>query len=134
MTKDNIVYLPKSRGRFGCSPLDGRPVASNESPAADNATAQARSAGKRLATWSLYGVRYALFLVMMWVRGPLRFLLGLVGLSAIIALPLIYLGYEGANKGELLLLSGGAGFGSFLLGWFYDSALLALSPDPISLN
>ena len=34
-------------------------------------------------------------------------------------------GYEGANKGELLLLCVGAGFGAFVLfAWFYDSIVI----------
>lgn len=82
----------------------------------------------------LYGIRYALFLVLMWARGPLRFLLGLVGVPAMLALPLVAFGYEGANKGELLLLCVGAGFGAFVLAWFYDSIVITLSPEPIFLN
>ena len=93
-----------------------------------------RTAGARAARGVLYGVRYALFLVLMWARGPLRFLLGLVGVPAMFALPLIAFGYEGANKGELLVLCVGAGLGAFVLAWFYDSIVLALSPEPIFLN
>ena len=55
-------------------------------------------------------------------------------LPALIASPMVWLGYEGANKGELLLLCAGGGFGAFALAWFYDSLVLALAPEPIFLN
>lgn len=137
MTRNNIVRFPGGRERLGRFPPEGGRAAANDAPAPAGGEPPAdvrRSAGMRAVSGVLYGIRYALFLLLMWVRGPLRFLLGLVGVPALLALPLVAFGYEGANKGELLLLCGGAGFGSFVLAWFYDSIVLALSPEPIFLN
>lgn len=135
MTRNNIVNFPGGRERQSrIPPTDGRTAANDDpEPVADGPPAP-RKAGTRAVAGAIYGVRYALFLLLMWVRGPLRFLLGLVGVPALFALPLLALGYDGANKGELLLLCAGAGFGAFVLAWFYDSIVLALSPEPIFLN
>ena len=137
MTRNNIVRFPGVRERQGGFPPEGGRAAVNEGPASPDVqppAAAPRTAGARAARGVLYGIRYALFLVLMWARGPLRFLLGLVGVPAMFALPLIAFGYEGANKGELLMLCVGAGLGAFVLAWFYDSIVLALSPEPIFLN
>lgn len=137
MTRNNIVRFPGVRERQGgFPPEDGRGAANGglAPPGVEPPAAVPRTAGARAARGVLYGIRYALFLVLMWARGPLRFLLGLVGVPAMFALPLIAFGYEGANKGELLMLCVGAGLGAFVLAWFYDSIVLALSPEPIFLN
>ena len=137
MTRNNIVRFPGVRERQGGFPPEDGRAAANEGPASPDVeplVVAPRTAGARAARGVLYGIRYALFLVLMWARGPLRFLLGLVGVPAMLALPLIAIGYEGANKGELLMLCVGAGLGAFVLAWFYDSIVLALSPEPIFLN
>ena len=137
MTRNNIVRFPDVRERQGGFPPEDGRAAANEGPASPDVeplVVAPRTAGARAARGVLYGIRYALFLVLMWARGPLRFLLGLVGVPAMFALPLIAFGYEGANKGELLMLCVGAGLGAFVLAWFYDSIVLALSPEPIFLN
>ena len=137
MTRNNIVRFPGVRERQGGFPPEDGRAAANEGPAppgVEQPAAAPRTAGARAARGVLYGIRYVLFLVLMWARGPLRFLLGLVGVPAMLALPLIAFGYEGANKGELLMLCVGAGLGAFVLAWFYDSIVLALSPEPIFLN
>ncbi|MCB1898954.1 MAG: hypothetical protein KDH16_06685 [Rhodocyclaceae bacterium] len=137
MTRNNIVRFPGGRERSGDIPPEGGRAAGNGGlapPGVELPTAAPRSTCARTAWGVLYGIRYALFLVLMWARGPLRFLLGLVGVPAMLALPLVAFGYEGANKGELLLLCVGAGFGAFVLAWFYDSIVITLSPEPIFLN
>ncbi|WP_323000549.1 hypothetical protein [Denitromonas sp.] len=137
MTRNNIVRFPGAGARLrGVMPDAGRGPANDEAGpgAGEMPGAVPRSAGGRAVTGALRALRYALFLLLMWVRGPLRFLLGLVGVPALIASPMVWLGYEGANKGELLLLCAGGGFGAFALAWFYDSLVLALAPEPIFLN
>ena len=137
MTRNNIVRFPGVGARLrGVIPEAGRGPANDEAgPDADVSPFPVpRSAGGRAVTGALRALRYGLFLVLMWVRGPLRFLLGLVGVPALIALPMVWLGYEGANKGELLLLCAGAGFAAFVVAWFYDSIVLTLAPEPIFLN
>lgn len=83
----------------------------------------------------LGGLRYMAFLLLYWLRAPLKFLLGLAAVPALIALPMIAFGMESSPmKTTMLLWVFGAGFGSFVLSWFYDSLLLWLSPEPIILN
>lgn len=137
MTRNNIVRFPGGSGRSRSTSVEADRLATHEhvAPAGGESPVPVQpSAGVRAASGVLYGVRYAIFLLLMWMRGPLRFLLGLIGVPALFALPLVWLGYEGANKGELLLLCGVGAFGAFALGWFYDSLVLALAPEPIFLN
>ncbi len=80
-------------------------------------------------------IRYVAFLVLYWLRGPLKFMLGIIAVPSLIALPMIAFGMESSqSKTEMMLWLFGAGFGSFVLSWFYDSLLLRLSPEPIFLN
>ena len=73
--------------------------------------------------------RYGAFLLLYWLRGPLRGLLGLCATLSLIALPMVALGMEASpSKTNMLLSLFAAGFGSFLLSWLYDSLLLRLSP------
>lgn len=78
--------------------------------------------------------RYLVFLVLMWLRGPIRFFLGLVGVPAMLAIPLVGLGLDSQQKTEIMLGLVALSFGAFVLRWLYDSLLIWLSPEPIFLN
>ena len=78
--------------------------------------------------------RHMLFLVLMWLRGPIRLFLGIVGVPAMIALPIVALGLESPEKTQILVGLAALSFGAFLLRWLYDSLLIWLSPEPIFLN
>ncbi len=112
-----------------------KPVAA---AAANDAHAAAPSspagAGNAAARGALGALRYVVFLLLYWVRGPLRFLLGLVAGGSLLVAPILWFGLSSPNKVEILASVAAAGFAAFVLMWIYDSLLLRLSPEPIFLN
>lgn len=109
----------------------------NTPPAAnDDARADTAAPGvSRGVFGAILGVvRYVAFLVLFWLRGPLRFVLGLVSGLTLLAAPIMWLGLNTPNKVELVVSVAGAGFAAFAVLWFYDMLLLRLSPEPIFLN
>jgi hypothetical protein len=78
--------------------------------------------------------RHLAFLVLMWLRGPIRFFLGLVGVPAMLAIPLVGLGLESPQKTEIVLSLVVLSFGAFVLRWLYDSLLIWISPEPVFFN
>lgn len=78
--------------------------------------------------------RHLAFLVLMWLRGPIRFFLGVVGVPAMLAIPLVGLGLESPQKTEIVLGLVALSFGAFVLRWLYDSLLIWLSPEPVFFN
>ncbi len=83
----------------------------------------------------LYLVRTALFLVLLWLRRPLRWILGFVSSGLILGAIAIAVGLTTPHheKIRLLAATSGLGLGSFAIMWFYDALLLRLSPEPITL-
>lgn len=79
-------------------------------------------------------LRYLAFLVLMWIRGPLRFLLALVGVPAMLAIPIVGLGLDSPDKTRIMLGLVALSFGAFVLRWLYDSFLIWLSPEPVLFN
>lgn len=80
-------------------------------------------------------LRHVLVMVMMWLRGPLRFLAALVAIPTMIALPIVVLGMDSSPQKTTMVLSLlGVSFGSFCLRWLYDSLVMWISPDPLFLN
>lgn len=79
--------------------------------------------------------RLALFLPLLWLRRPMRFLLGLAIFGLFLAMPLIWFGMT-SNPQRMTLFAAAAGswFGLLVFLWCYDSLLLRLSPTPIVLN
>lgn len=84
---------------------------------------------------ALSACRYTVFLLLLWMRGPLRFLLSLFQLCALIALPILGFGLAAgaAHKAAFMLILGGGAFGAFVVSYFYDSLLLRLAPRPTFL-
>lgn len=81
MTRNNIVRFPGGSGRSRSTSVEADRLATHEhvAPAGGEPPVPVQpSAGVRAASGVLYGVRYAIFLLLMWMRGPLRFLLGLI--------------------------------------------------------
>ncbi len=78
--------------------------------------------------------RHLVFLVLMWLRGPIRFFLGLVGVPAMLAIPLVALGLDSPQKTQIVLGLVALSFGAFVLRWLYDSMLIWLSPEPVFFN
>lgn len=81
-------------------------------------------------------VRLALFLPLLWLRWPIRLLLGLAIFAMFLAMPMIWFGMAEANpqRMTLFLTAAGTWFGGIAILWAYDSLLLRLSPTPIVLN
>jgi hypothetical protein len=67
---------------------------------------------------ALGSLRLMLFLVLLWMRGPLRFLLALFEAAALIALPVIGfgLGHGAPHKATFLLAISGAAFAAAYFG------------------
>lgn len=72
-----------------------------------------------------------MFLILWWLRGPVRFLLGLASFASLITLPIMWLGLDSANKTHIMLSVAGVGLGASALMWFYDALLMRLVPEPI---
>lgn len=82
---------------------------------------------------ALRAVLYVLFLLLFWLRGPVRFLFGLVATGSFITLPIIWLTVPDGEPMKTTALWGlaGAGFGASAFLWFYDTLLMRLAPEPI---
>jgi hypothetical protein len=79
--------------------------------------------------------RHVLVMVLMWLRGPLRLLVGLIAVPTMIALPIVILGLDASpEKTRIILALIVASFGSFCIRWLYDSLVMWISPEPIFLN
>lgn len=94
--------------------------------------AGAKSAATAIGTSTLATVIYVLFLVLWWLRGPVRFIFGLASGASLITLPIMWLGVQDEPwKTSAMLIVAGVGFGSTVLLWFYDALLLRLAPEPV---
>lgn len=79
--------------------------------------------------------RHVLVMVLMWLRGPLRFLMALIAVPTMIALPIVALGLDASpEKTKIILVLIAASFGSFCIRWLYDSLVMWISPEPLFLN
>jgi hypothetical protein len=106
-----------------------------EAEASRSAAAEHAKQAMKLAGFGVLGVlRYTVFLVLLFLRRPIRFLLTLCGSGGLLGLFLIAVGFSGPNKGELLGLAGGMAAVGMFGSWFYDVLLLRLSPEPIILT
>ncbi|CAB3802614.1 hypothetical protein LMG28614_05657 [Paraburkholderia ultramafica] len=78
-------------------------------------------------------IRYTLFLLLFWLRAPLRFMLKLIATPALLALPLVWFGLPSSDpqKIVLLLATAAAGFCAFSTAYFYDLMLTRIAPSPI---
>lgn len=89
------------------------------------------STGRGLSTF----LRHFLVMVLMWLRGPLRFVMGLVAVPTMIALPIVAFGMDASpEKTRIILSLIAASFGSFCIRWLYDSLVMWISPEPLFLN
>ncbi|HDQ4405481.1 TPA: hypothetical protein P8734_005679 [Pseudomonas aeruginosa] len=80
-------------------------------------------------------LRHFLVMVLMWLRGPLRFLTGLVAVPTMLALPIVAFGLDASpDKTRILIALVIVSFGSFCLRWLYDSLVMWISPEPLFLN
>ncbi|WP_338925010.1 hypothetical protein V0M98_39390 (plasmid) [Pseudomonas silesiensis] len=79
--------------------------------------------------------RHFLVMVLMWLRGPLRLIMGLIAVPTVIALPIVAFGLDASpEKTKIILALVAASFGSFCIRWLYDSLVMWISPEPLFLN
>lgn len=83
----------------------------------------------RLLGGLLTGVRYALFLVMYWLRGIIVGLCSIVSVFTLIGF--LFAFFLMPEKTAMVWGCGVASFTSFVLMWAYDRILMCLSPDPM---
>lgn len=109
------------------------------SPARRIDTARLRQSGAvflaGVARLLLSAARLFVFLPLLWLRRPLRIVLGLALFGLFLAMPMIFFGMsDEPRRMTLLAYAGGGWFIGLLLLWFYDALLLRLSPQPIYLD
>lgn len=79
------------------------------------------------------GARWLLFYIMMWIRPLFQLATRAVAIPSLLVALLAFVVNDTARP-ALPYIFIGVSFGAFLLGWFYDSLILAISPNPIILS
>jgi hypothetical protein len=83
--------------------------------------------------WAL--LRLPLFLVLCWLRGPVRAICNLVSFPCLLAfLAGFCLIADTSPHRAVVWIFGGVSFAAFVIGWLYDSLLMRLSPDRLILD
>lgn len=96
-------------------------------PANDDApVGDPRPAGGRFLGAILYGLRYFVFLVLFWLRGPIVGLAGFLSVVSLIGFLVAF--FFLPEKKEMVWGCGVFSFVSFAFVWGYDRLLMALSP------
>lgn len=80
-------------------------------------------------SWVWFLVRLPLFLVLYWLRLPVVFICNLISVPALLAW--LFTLYAIPDKPLMHWLIGGLSFTAFVVSWFYDYILVALSPQDI---
>lgn len=80
-------------------------------------------------SWVWFLVRLPLFLVLYWLRLPIVFICNLISVPALLAW--LFTLYAIPDKPLMHWLIGGLSFAAFVVSWFYDYVLVALSPQDI---
>jgi hypothetical protein len=77
--------------------------------------------------WLFLIVRLPLFLVMYWLRLPVVFVCNLISIPMLLAW--LFALYAFPDKTAMVWAFGIVSFTAFVLAWFYDFILMALSPQ-----
>jgi hypothetical protein len=80
----------------------------------------------------LMAVRYLLFLIMYWLRGPVTLVCGMICFPMLLAW--LFALYAFPDKTHMVWGFGVMSFSTFVLMWVYDLVLMALSPEDIILT
>ncbi len=89
----------------------------------------------RWTAGALFGiVCFSVFIVLLTLRRPIQFFLGLGTAGGMLGLLMIAIGFTGPAKSHLLWMAGGITAVCACGSWFYDVLLLRLSPEPIILT
>lgn len=125
MKNDNVIYLNQD---------NATDEERNENSAEKKAKGLFGLAIGGLAYILIAGMRQITFLILFWIRGPIRYVLGAASFAALITAVIMFFGYNGEGKTEMTTAVAGAGFMAFVIMWMYDSLILALSPEPLFLG
>lgn|GEM_PF-4523439 len=90
-----------------------------------------RSPLRNAARGAVRGFAYLLFLILLWIRTPIQFVLRLLVAAGMLTGILLWLG---GGYPKLMAIGFGLSFGAFFLSFCYDQILYSLSPVPLFLN
>lgn len=83
-------------------------------------------------SWPLRALRHVLYVMMLFLRIPLRFLCRLTVVPLLVVA--VFWGFfKGWTSLPVMTLTGAA-FALFLLSYLYDTLLMRIAPEPISLD
>lgn len=106
--------------------------ASNAPSVGQSKAAAARDRLMPFLTTPLRVVRWMVYYLMMWIRPVVQWVTRAVAIPTAIIAVLAYVMSDG-ERPSLPYIFAGASFASFMFGWFYDAAILAIAPEPITL-
>jgi hypothetical protein len=106
--------------------------ASNAPSAGPSNAAAVRARLMPFLTTPLRVLRWALYYVMMWIRPLVQWLTRAVAIPTAIIAVLAYVMDDG-RRPNLPYIFAGVSFASFMFGWFYDTAILAIAPERVTL-
>ncbi|EEF7217812.1 hypothetical protein GQ227_004913 [Salmonella enterica] len=129
--RTNVIIFPKVREVAEAAERAKQEAKERGHAKRARLSAGAKQAAATIGTGALATVLYLVFLILWWLRGPVRFLLGLASFASLITLPIMWLGLDSANKTHIMLSVAGVGLGASALMWFYDALLMRLAPEPI---
>ncbi|EDM2856828.1 hypothetical protein ACEF57_23860 [Salmonella enterica subsp. enterica serovar Dublin] len=129
--RTNVIIFPKVREVAEAAERAKQEAKERGHAKRARLSAGAKQAATTIGTGALATVLYLVFLILWWLRGPVRFLLGLASFASLITLPIMWLGLDSANKTHIMLSVAGVGLGASALMWFYDALLMRLAPEPI---
>ncbi|EBP5855025.1 hypothetical protein ZL74_24295 [Salmonella enterica] len=129
--RTNVIIFPKVREVAEAAERAKQEAKERGHAKRARLSAGAKQAAATIGTGALATVLYLVFLILWWLRGPVRFLLGLASFASLITLPIMWLGLDSANKTHIMLSVTGVGLGASALMWFYDALLMRLAPEPI---
>lgn len=129
--RTNIIVFPTVRDDATATERASEQTNAKAKASKDRRNTDVKRAAATIGTGTLTAVLYFVFLILWWLRGPIRFLLGLISFASLVTLPIMWLGLDLDNKTGIILSVAGVGFGASALMWFYDALLMRLAPEPI---
>lgn len=106
--------------------------ASNVASTGPSPTAALRDRLMPFLTTPLRVLRWALYYGLMWIRPLIQWLTRAVAIPTAIMAVLAYVMDDG-KRPNLPYIFAGVSFASFMFGWFYDNAILAVAPERVTL-
>lgn len=110
-----------------------RMPANGEIPAIERKTPTVKEKIKPFITTPLRGLRWLIFYVLMWLRPILQLITRIIAIPALIGAGLGFV-IGDTKHAHIPYIMLAVSFSAFLIGWFYDSLILKISPQPIILT